>query len=779
MPFRNLAASAFSSVAGTAPWLSLLFCLAAGAGFAAPNEPAGGATADLTAGSTVVSFNRRTGAIEQIAHRGTGQTFVAPRPSRPLFGLILSKPYEAKQMEASAAEFRKVAVEKSADGRMELSFTDHPALPLSVRVTAAAGDDGLAHMRIAVGNKSEWAVKAIRFPQFASPPALGGDPREDRLLAPLPLSDGAVIWAPGTITQAKTSLYPNQACVQFSALYNQTAGLYLAAYDPDGHCKQWGVRTAAGESVEMPLEHLRPEVPGQDDALPYDVALGTFVGDWRDAADLYKRWAVQQPWCAKTLVERSDVPAFLKEGAAAFVGNVHREPERTATMGRDLERLAELVGAYRKRAELGHMIFVPYGWENRGTWAGINYFPAVPSDEAWRKANEALRAQGDRACFLMSGYWWVIKRQETQNGPAFDDTADFERRKEMTVQKADGTPWTIDFYNQLTGHMVWRGLSTELCHGSPEASKTLLDIFLNVARLGVPIISFDQEIGGGQKQPCYSKTHGHPPGYGNWMWTDFRDLCAQILKEGKPIQPELVLASENCCELTIPYFATYWSRQFGVIDQAAVNAHGVGLFSYLYHEYVTAIGAACVQGQGSKDARPTAQMRCYALANNLARGLVPGPFMLDVQLEAGDAWHAAVSQAFFSYCRPYARFPEYLVLGAARRPPAIQCAEVELLFYRDDPKGQAMRPGGKKVSQTAIALPAVTAGSFAAADGSVGTVIVNATASPQQAKAILSAPGKSAALYEADRREVQRWAQAPAEIPVSLEPFGARMLVVQ
>jgi hypothetical protein len=35
----------------------------------------------------------------------------------------------------------------------------------------------------------------------------------------------------------------------------------------------------------------------------------------RDAAAIYKAWVVKQPWCARKLTDRADVPAFLKEGA--------------------------------------------------------------------------------------------------------------------------------------------------------------------------------------------------------------------------------------------------------------------------------------------------------------------------------------------------------------------------------------------------------------------------------------------------------------------------------
>jgi len=74
-------------------------------------------------------------------------------------------------------------------------------------------------------------------------------------------------------------------------------------------------------------------------------------------------------------------------------------------------------------------------------------------------------------------------------------------------------------------------------------------------------------------------------------------------------------------------------------------------------------------------------------------------------------------------------------------------------------------------------MPSVTAGSFEAADGSVGTILANATPQPQQAAVKLAAPGKSAALYRADRTEEQRWDGTPTEVPVWLEPFGTRMLI--
>ena len=731
----------------------------------------------LATAGTLVAFDKRSGALTHIVHRASGQDFVADRAAEPLFSVALTKPAGHDVGGAGAEEFRSVSIAKPGAGRLELQFQQHATLPLTVQVLATADADGFVHLRIGARNPAERAVARFEFPRFAAPAALGKDAQDDRLLLPLSHTDGAVIEAPGTRNQKSEALYPEGACTQLAALYDATAGLYLAAHDPDGHCKRLGVRSVAGQSVELPLVHLRPEVAGRDVELPYDVVLGTFTGDWRDAADIYKRWAKNQPWCGKKLTARADIPQFLKEGAGIIIAGIQNQQGYNGLLGAHLEKLPSLLSDYRKRTGLAHMVIVPYGWENRGTWAGINYVPAVPSSEAWVRAAAALREQGDRTALLTSGYWWVVQRKTTGNGPAFDDTADYERRKEMVIQNADGAAFTADYFDRTEAQAAWRGLSVQLCHGSVAARETLLKGFLDVARLGTPLISFDQEIGGGQHEPCYSATHGHPPGYGNWMWTDFHALCTEILQQGKPIQPELGLLMENCSEVTIPCMATYWSRQFGEVDHGSVGARGVGLFSYLYHEYVTAIGAACVQGQGPLGTRPSAELRCYVLANNLTRGLIPGPFIQDVPLDATrDPWKAQVAQAYFTFCKPYAHFPEYLLLGESRRPPAVGCATQDVWFWRQDAKGQAQKAGGPKVVKAVVQLPCVTAGSFAAADGSVGTIIVNTTPQPQHAQLAL-AGNKSATLYRADRTIERRLESPPATLDVALEPFGVRLLV--
>ena len=736
----------------------------------------------LASNHTAVAFDRETGEITNIVDLRTGGEFIAREYKEPLFRVTLSKPYQNDSASVTSRDFRTVRVHKARDNTVRLQFDDHPDFPLGVRAAAKMSDDGMIRLWFQVRNESDWCIARASFPGMPAPAALGKGGEEQVLV---PWHSGGLIPCPGSRTMSVANRsYPGSAFAQFYAYYGKAGGLYVGMYDSHGHCKRFHLRSGANRFVSMALEHLFPELPGEDVELKYDVVLRTFQGDWRDAAAIYKTWAVKQPWCAKPLAGRDDIPQFLKDGAGIIIAGIANPVGRAKLVGERLEKLPDLMDAYRKATGLKHMVFVPYGWENRGTWAGINYFPAVPSDDLWRRTNAELKKRGHRTAFLTSGYWWVVKRKKTGNGPAFDDTADFERRKDMCVAWPDGSVVEVDWYDRVKEFGSWRGLSVMLCHGSPKAQSTMKDIFLNVARLGVPLVSFDQEIGGGQRTPCYSKTHGHPPGYGHWMWTDFRDVCAGILKEGKPIQPELGLFLENVSELAIPYMATYWSRQFGEIGVGGGGGRGVGLFSYLYHEYVTAIGAACVQGQGAKEGRPDANLRCRILANNLTRGLIPGPFMHDVPLKGYGIWakgvgkwQGQVSRAYCSFCRPYAHFPEYLLLGKTVRPIGIECEDVETYCWRRDPKrGKPVKRGGPPLVKEPLILPAVTVGSFQAADGSAASFIVNSTPEERRAVAVLP-PGRQSTVYSATRKEEKK--TTDARIPLVLEPFGVCVIVTR
>ena len=250
---------------------------------------------------------------------------------------------------------------------------------------------------------------------------------------------------------------------------------------------------------------------------------------------------------------------------------------------------------------------------------------------------------------------------------------------------------------------------------------------------------------------------------------------------GKPVESELALFLENVNELSIPYMSTYWSRQFSVVDYQVTGGLGIGLFSYLYHDYITAIGAACVQGQGHWSEQPNADMRCYALANNLVRGLIPGPFITQVPLESDKSWESQVSKAYFSYCQPYAHFPEYLLLGKCCPPPKIECNDNQLTFWREDHQnGAPQKKDGVPLSKIKTKLPAIANGAFEATDGSKAVVCVNTTNANQTAH-IHPPPNRKIEVYSS-RRVVEKHIPAshnPKSIRLDFQPYGVKVLIME
>jgi len=740
-----------------------------------------------------VSFDRDTAGISSIIDIKTGLEFISSKERQPLFRISLTKPQEGKREygytnsfsevylnkheSVVSSSFGNIRFEQSGPDSLNIRFTQYKKYSISATVTVRSEKSGKIRMGISVENNTHWCIATITFPPIVGVPVLGSDPNQDKLLEPW--HSGGILTAPGAKTNWAGGEYPGSAFAQFYARYNDTAGLYCAMEDCNGHCKKFKLRTRPGHFVSVELEHKFPEIPGNNVKLPYEVVLTTFHGDWRDGAAIYKQWAQRQPWCAKgKIAKRRDFPSYLQDGAGILIGNVSRNKNDVFEWyGRDGEKLADLLDEYRRRTGLKRIIYIPYGWEKDGTWAGINYLPANPSNEFWQRVNHTIKGRDHRLAFLTSGYWWVVKRRDRDGKLEFDNTADFEKHKGMCVTNPDGSVWEWDSFDDYRGRTPWRGLSVELCHGSKEASHTLKKTFLELAGLGIPLLSFDQEIGGGQHAPCYSTNHGHPPGYGNWMWTGFRDLCRSILAEGRNIEPELGLFLENVSELAIPYMATYWSRQFGEVNGYS-PVRCIGLFSYLYHEYVTCIGAACVQGQGVQGKHTDPLLRARILANNLTRGLIPGPFIGEVPLEPETEWEKIVAPAYFAFCKPYKYFPEYVIQGRAVRPPKVQCDSIKTWYYERDYVSHIGKKGNPPLQKSELSIETVTAGSFAAADGSVGTFVVNSTPNPR--RAIITLPAKKkVVVYSSERVQERKIDTAGQDQPVqlNLEPFGVRVLI--
>ena len=117
-------------------------------------------------------------------------------------------------------------------------------------------------------------------------------------------------------------------------------------------------------------------------------------------------------------------------------------------------------------------------------------------------------------------------------------------------------------------------------------------------------------------------------------------------------------------------------------------------------------------------------------------------------------------------------------MGETLRPLPVECAEQDLWHYHADEQSD-LTVLGRKARKVTIRRPTIVTGTFKAQDGSIGTVIVNSSAAKQTARLLVPSSKRGAVLCRADRTEIQHWDKSPTEVPLTLEPFGVRMLVLR
>jgi len=106
-------------------------------------------------------------------------------------------------------------------------------------------------------------------------------------------------------------LYPDGfdgATMQFFAYYGEKkGGLYFSAYDGNAHTKWLNFNKNKNDLLEASFGHGYEDMgPKRGIKVNYPVVVKTLQeGNWYEAADIYKKWAVQQTWCKNgTLVSR-------------------------------------------------------------------------------------------------------------------------------------------------------------------------------------------------------------------------------------------------------------------------------------------------------------------------------------------------------------------------------------------------------------------------------------------------------------------------------------------
>lgn len=362
------------------------------------------------------------------------------------------------------------------------------------------------------------------------------------------------------------------AVAQFGCYYYDREGFYTAALDGQGYPKCLHLRRS-DQGVEYRWKRLC--FATGTDVQPYDVVMSIFRGingaptDWRDAADLYKAWALKQPWCATLFCKRSDLPAWLKEGPAMvrFSRSWLADPSR-------IERW--LTEYWKKRFVEAPLITAYWGWEKHGSWVTPDYFPLFPSDEQFTHLVAFARKLGCHAFPWPSGYHWTLTYDKRADGSfEWDDRKRFEEiGRPHAIQNRDEKMYL------RTPSWLRGGNTARLCGGDPWTIRWWNEeICVPLVERGCDMIQLDQVVGGGSP-PCYDKNHPHPKGYGLWMTEAFiKQLCTMKTAMRK-LDPGAVVCVEEPNE---------WFNHLVCIQDyrnCEAKREWASVFNYIYHEFL-------------------------------------------------------------------------------------------------------------------------------------------------------------------------------------------------
>lgn len=500
----------------------------------------------------------------------------------PLFNVeLLNDHSEFKTVTSSQA--KEVKLQKGGDEKEQIitiEYREIDGLPVHARVTVRCpANETLTYWNLELDNGTDSWIGHVQFPAIEVP---FDDPKGEHTSYILwSFADGALegpvvpsmsvgAWGArrhNTPEVWRDNNYPGQwTTTQLMAYYNDIGGLYVACDDPTGLPK-FIDPLLEEDGVTMGLGHYPgTRGPGKT-KLPYNVVLGTFRGDWYAAAEIYRDWASQQPFCARKLAERKDYPKWITDSSVvgfSFPMRGQGDWDPPAAVNPDYTPATKALPHLDKLAAAldGPLMPIVFNWENGGPWVQPEAYPPMGGDASMHEFMDKAKQKGWHPAMYGDGLCWVTSQKNTN----YDGLAYFHSHggDAAAVRKWDGTmeQWVWDWRKNYVA-----------CVGTEKGRQMVLDMTRGMAEFGPDVIQqFDQGPG---PKACYSNDHGHPPVPGPWMTEAFNGLIKADSEVARSKNPGVAMSCEGAPPET-------YLQDFQIWDSRAKLCP---LFSFLYHEY--------------------------------------------------------------------------------------------------------------------------------------------------------------------------------------------------
>jgi hypothetical protein len=379
---------------------------------------------------------------------------------------------------------------------------------VTVRLPANAS---ASEWRIKVNNRSKrYGLWEVRFPWFNQWP----EPKEYNVAIPW------YNWGHRyeNVAEKHTGEFSSYAwSMQFVSFETGDRGLTIAAHDPEQHYKSFLVDPGTETSFILRVpDGSKPGVGLKD---TFATIVDVHGGGWFEGCKRYRKWAVDQKWCAKgPISKRKDVPKTLKDIGLWLLSSI---PDKSSNVTPD--QWADSVIAAQKYYDVPVGIQIYMWHEIKFDNDYPEYFPTKPGvPEAIRKLVDA----GIVAMPYINARLWDMRAKS------------YPGALSSTAKDPTGTPY-LEIYGPESG------LLTPMCTQTRLWQDTVFELCRRIyEEVGANAIYLDQ-VAAMPGAPCYDPTHGHPLGGGHHWHDGYRVTLQRVKDYIAQTGKELFLTTEN------------------------------------------------------------------------------------------------------------------------------------------------------------------------------------------------------------------------------------------
>lgn len=544
-------------------------------------------------------LNKQNGAIQSIEKEG--KNMIAPgNAEMPLFEICFRDKADGGRVIRTNSNQAATCEISQTKNKITIAYSQFEGMDITANVTVdVVKDSPFMNWNIEVDNNTPYLMDYIDFPNVVVPNdlvATGGNSRifwpaqegvviEDMKVRETGIRKYQPIEYPNLL--GWIGLYPSSAQMQFMAYYSNKGGLYMATHDDQFNVK--GIEYCKAGENGIKLEyHLFSTGAGKGKyKLPYNVVLGTFDGDWYDAAEIYRNWVdtsrIPRP---EKIVDNKNLPDWYFESPVVVTYPVRGEhdmgdgtmpPNPLYPYTRAMPILDNLSAAFNSKvmALLMH-------WEGSAPWAPPYVWPPYGGTKNFDQFVKELHEKGNYIGLYGSGIGYTVR---SNTDTTYNKTSEFEKLGLEKIMKK-GPDGGFSETNVCATPIPGRGqrFGYDMCPANQFVTDVVVDQVSKIVEKGnVDYIQyFDQNLGGAC-YGCYDTSHGHGYGPGKWQAEAMRDLyqaLVPVLKSGE--RNPLLGCEAAAAEPFIPYLLFNDNR-------ATINfgfGRPVPAYQFVYHEYL-------------------------------------------------------------------------------------------------------------------------------------------------------------------------------------------------